>query len=259
MGHFDNQTVIITGASGGMGASHARAFLEQGASVVIADILEDEGKALARELGDRTRFVRLDITRADDWTAAVTAAEDTFGPVSVLINNAGILQYGTIEETEPEVWRRVVEINLTGQYLGIRAVTPSMRRAGGGAIVNVSSVAGLTGGVAPALAAYTASKHGVTGLTKVAALELGRDNIRVNSVHPGTVDTRLAASMAAELASGEGNLAGPVAIPRLAQPEEVSRVVLFLASSHSSFTTGAEYVVDGGMQLGPALQPEQAA
>src|SRR5258708_15169542 len=144
MRRFNNRTVIVRGGAREMGASHARGFVVEGANVVIADILEQEGRTLAKELGDHAIFCRLDVTSDTDWAATVSAAEDAFGPVSVLINNAGIARFGVIEQTEPAVWRQVLEINLTGSYLGIRAVASSMRTAGGGAIVNISSGAGFT-------------------------------------------------------------------------------------------------------------------
>ena len=145
MKRFDNRTVIVTGGARGMGASHARGFVAEGANVVIADVLEQEGRTLADELGDHAIFSRLDVTSDRDWAATVAAAEDAFGPVSVLVNNAGIVRFGPIAETEPATWRQVIDINLTGTYLGIRAVVPSMRKAGGGAIVNISAAAGMTG------------------------------------------------------------------------------------------------------------------
>src|SRR6266404_636096 len=191
MQRFINRTVLVTGGARGMGASHARGFVAEGANVVIADVLEKEGRTLARELGDHAIFSRLDVTSDADWAATVAAAENAFGPVSVLVNNAGIVRFGSITETEPAAWRQVIDINLTGTYLGIRAVVSSMRRAGGGAIVNISSGAGMTATFG--LAAYVSSKWAVRGLTKTAALELGHDNIRVNSIHPGAIRTPILA------------------------------------------------------------------
>src|SRR5882672_3321876 len=145
MKRFDHRTVVVTGGARGMGAGHARGFVAEGANVVIADVLEQEGRALASELGERAIFSRLDVTCDVDWVATLAAAEDAFGPVSVLVNNAAIGRFGPITETEPAAWRQVIDINLTGMYLGIRAVVPSMRKAGGGAIVNISSTAGMKG------------------------------------------------------------------------------------------------------------------
>src|SRR5712672_3342812 len=199
MQRFNNRTVIVTGGARGMGASHARGFVAEGANVVIADVLEQEGRTLADELGDHAIFCRLDVTSDADWAATVAAAEDAFGPVSVLVNNAGIVRFGSITETEPAAWRQVIDINLTGTYLGIRAIVPSMRRAGGGAIVNISSAGGMM--AYPNTAAYAASKWGVRGLTKTAALELGRDNLRVNSIHPGAIRTPILAAHAPDAAA----------------------------------------------------------
>jgi 3alpha(or 20beta)-hydroxysteroid dehydrogenase len=247
MKRFDNRTVIVTGGARGMGASHARGFVAEGANVVIADILEQEGRALADELGDHAIFSRLDVTSDRDWAATVAAAEDTFGPVSVLVNNAGIVRFGVIAETEPAGWRQVIDINLTGSFLGMRAVVSSMRKAGGGAIVNISSLAGMIGTFGAG--AYVASKWGVRGLTKTAALELARDNIRVNSVHPGNVLTPMLGGSDA-VAIGAGAVKD-LAIPRIAEPEELTRLVLFVASDDASFSTGSEFIADGGHMLGP--------
>ena len=247
MKRFENRTVIVTGGARGMGASHARGFIAEGANVVIADVVDQEGQSLADELGDRAIFSRLDVTSEADWAATVTAAENAFGPVSVLVNNAGIVHFARIADTEPADWSRVIDINLTGTYLGIRALASSMRKAGGGAIVNISSGAGMSG--AFGLGAYVASKWGVRGLTKTAALELARDKIRVNSIHPGATRTTMAAQpdVEAVMAASVKNLA----IPRIAEPEELTRLVLFVASDEASFSTGSEFIADGGALLGP--------
>jgi len=247
MKRFDNRTVIVTGGARGMGASHARGFVAEGANVVIADVLEQEGRALADELGDHAIFSRLDVTSDKDWAATVATAEHTFGPVSVLVNNAGIVRFGPIAETEPAAWRQVIDINLTGTYLGIRAIVPSMRKAGGGAIVNTSAGAGMTATFGAG--AYATSKWGVRGLTKTAALELARDNVRVNSIHPGNVSTPMVGGSDAA-AVGAGAVRD-LAIPRIAEPEEITRLVLFVASDEAGFSTGSEFIADGGQLLGP--------
>jgi 3alpha(or 20beta)-hydroxysteroid dehydrogenase len=247
MKRFENRTVIVTGGARGMGASHARGFIAEGANVVIADVVDQEGQSLADELGGRAIFSRLDVTSEADWAATVTAAENAFGPVSVLVNNAGIVHFALIVDTELADWSRVIDINLTGTYLGMRALASSMRKAGGGAIVNISSGAGMSG--AAGLGAYVASKWGVRGLTKTAALELARDHIRVNSIHPGATRTTMAAQpdAAAVIAASVRGLA----IPRIAEPEELTRLVLFVASDEASFSTGSEFIADGGSLLGP--------
>ena len=255
MKRFENRTVLITGGARGMGASHARGFLAEGANVVIADLLEQEGRTLVQELGDHAIFSRLDVTNDRDWVATVAGAEAAFGPVSILINNAGIVRFGPIEETKPAVWHQVMDVNVTGAYLGIRNVASSMRKAGGGAIVNISSAGGMM--AYPNNAAYVASKWGARGLTKTAALELGRDNIRVNSIHPGPVRTPMTAGP--DAAAAVAAEARRLAIPRVAEPDEVTRMVLFVASDEASFSTGSEFIADGGVLLGPALQHERAA
>ena len=247
MKRFENRTVIVTGGARGMGASHARGFIAEGANVVIADVVDQEGQSLVDELGGCAIFSRLDVTSEADWAATVTAAEDAFGPVSVLVNNAGIVHFARIADTEPADWSRVIDINLTGTYLGIRALASSMRKAGGGAIVNISSGAGMSG--AFGLGAYVASKWGVRGLTKTTALELARDKIRVNSIHPGGTRTTMAAQPDVEAVMA-ASVRG-LAIPRIAEPEELTRLVLFVASDEASFSTGSEFIADGGALLGP--------
>src|SRR5258705_3484454 len=247
MKRFVNRTVIVTGGARGLGASHARGFVAEGANVVIADVLEQEGRMLADELGDHAIYSHLDVTSDRDWSATVAAAKNAFGPVSVLVNNAGIVRFGPIAETEPAAWRQVIDINLTGTYLGIRAVVSSMRKARGRAIVNMSAAAGMTAQFG--LASYVASKWGLRGLTKTAALELASDKIRVNSIHPGAIGTPMVAGpdtagLAAAAVRG-------LAIPRIAEPEEITRLVLFVASDEASFSTGSEFIADGGHLLGP--------
>jgi 3alpha(or 20beta)-hydroxysteroid dehydrogenase len=241
MKRFDNRTVIVTGGARGMRASHARGFVANGANVVIADVLEKEGRTLAEELGDQAIFSRLDVTSDRAWAATVAAAEDAFGPVSVLVNNAAIARFGP-----RAAWRHVIDINLTGMYLGIRAVVPSMRKAGGGAIVNISSTDGMKGDFGRG--AYVASKWGVRGMTKKAALELARDNIRVNSIHPGPVRTAGSAEpeAAAKVAADRRGLA----IPRVGEPDEITRMVLFVASKEARLSTGSEFIADGSQLLG---------
>ncbi|RYE43525.1 MAG: SDR family oxidoreductase [Hyphomicrobiales bacterium] len=244
---FEGATVIVSGGSRGMGESHVRGFLAEGAQVVIGDVLDAAGYRLADKLGDDVRFVHLDVTSQEDWAGAVQLAEDSFGPVSVLVNNAGIQSFVTIEDSRPSAWRRELDINLTGQYLGIRAVIPSMRRRGHGAIVNVSSAGAFTG--AAASSAYIASKWGVRGLTKTAAIELGHEGIRVNVVVPGYTQTAMTEDYLDAYPSSE------FAIPHVGQPADITRMVLFAASDEASFSTGVEFVADGGWLLGPAMTP----
>ncbi|MFF5079457.1 SDR family NAD(P)-dependent oxidoreductase [Actinoplanes sp. NPDC000266] len=247
---FTDHTVLITGGTGGMGESHVRAFHAEGAHVVIGSTPSGLPRAreLAEELGDRALPVRLDVTREEDWAAAVDAA----GDLQILINNAGAQNPPTaIEATGRAMWDRTFAVNVTGQFLGIRAVTPAMRRAGGGAIVNVGST--MAYGGTPLYASYVAAKWALRGLTRSAALELGRDNIRVNALHPGVIATKLITEPAEP---GGRPIAdfydpSPYAIPRLGDPADITAALLHLAGA--PFTTGTDVVVDGGLLLGPAL------
>ncbi len=241
MGRFDGRVALISGGARGMGAEHVRALVAEGARVVFGDVLDDEGGALAAELGDAVRYVHLDVTDEQQWNAAVAAAEEAFGPVGLLVNNAGIVVFGTVADMEPASFRHVIEVNLTGVYLGMHATIPSLRRAGDGVIVNISSTAGMMGYAG--INAYVASKWGVRGLTKAAAMELAPDGIRVLSIHPGPVRTPMTAGL------GDGLIANQ-AIPRMGEPEEVTKLLLFLAAD-ATFSTGSEWIADGGALLGP--------
>jgi 3alpha(or 20beta)-hydroxysteroid dehydrogenase len=220
-----------------MGAEHARALVAEGARVVIGDILDDEGKALAAELGDAVRYVHLDVTDADQWAAAVATATDEFGLLNVLINNAGIVALGQIGKFDMTKWQKVIDVNLTGTFLGMQACVEAMKAAGGGSIINVSSIEGLRGAVM--VHPYVASKWAVRGLTKSAALELGPKQIRVNSIHPGFIRTPMTKYFPDDMLT--------IPLGRPGQSEEVSSFVVFLASDESRYATGAEFVMDGGL------------
>ena len=246
MGRLDGKVALVTGAARGQGAAEARLFVREGARVLITDVLDAEGEALARELGAAARYCHLDVSREDQWSAAIAAAE-AMGPLTVLVNNAAILLAKSIADTTLADYQRVIGINQVGCFLGIRAAIEPMKRAGGGAIVNVSSIDGMQS--KNGLMAYSSSKWAIRGMTKCAAIELGRHGIRVNSVHPGGIDTPM------------GNPTGMPfeemnafyqhhAIPRVGKPEEVAYVALFLASDEASYCTGAEYLCDGGWNAG---------
>ncbi|MEU4179730.1 SDR family oxidoreductase [Streptomyces sp. NPDC026589] len=236
-----------------------RAYQAEGANVVIVGIDESRGRALAAELGARALYVRLDVTDESSWSAAVQAAEEHFGPLSVLVNNAGVQNPAApIETTERRVWDRVLGVNVTGAFLGIKAAAPSLRRNGGGVIVNIASTSGVVG--TAMYAPHVASKWALRGLTKTAALELGRDRIRVNAIHPGVIATPFITEPAAgsDAPISDFYSAEPFAIPRLGEPADITRALLFLTSDEASFATGSEFVIDGGLLLGPALKRESA-
>ncbi|MBQ1023901.1 SDR family NAD(P)-dependent oxidoreductase [Micromonospora sp. C95] len=259
MPRFTNQTVLVTGGTGGQGASHVRALHAEGANVVIGDIDAQRGAGLAAELGGGARFVHLDVSQEESWAAAIAETEKAFGALTILVNNAGVQNPpALIESTDRATWARILDINLTGTFLGIKTAAPALRRAGGGAIVNVASTVGI-GGTA-LYAPYVASKWAVRGLTRTAALELGRDNIRVNAIHPGVVATPFITEPAAgsDAPIADFYSPEPFAVPRLGQPADITALLLFLISPHAAFITGAEYVIDGGLLLGPALQKEAA-
>ncbi len=246
MGRLDGKVALITGAARGMGAAEARLFVSEGARVLIADMLEDEGRALAAELGDAARFQRLDVSQEDQWAAAVAEAE-ALGPLNVLVNNAGILRAAAIEDMTLEQYMSVISINQVGTFLGMRAAAPAMKRAGGGSIVNLSSIDGIQS--KNGLIAYSASKGAVRSMTKTAAIELGKYGIRVNSVHPGGINTVMGNPSGADLQHVDPYYAD-LPLPRIGLPIEVARMALFLASDESSYCSGGEYLVDGGWIAG---------
>jgi 3alpha(or 20beta)-hydroxysteroid dehydrogenase len=250
MGQLDGKVALITGGARGMGKAHVRRFLDEGAKVVFGDVLEEEGAKLAADLGDGARFVRMDVSREDDWQRAAETATTTFGALNVLVNNAGILRHKTIEDMTVDEFRTILDVNLVGQWLGVKTVTAPMRKAGGGSIINVSSTEGFIG--AAGLAAYSASKFGVRGLTKSAARELGRYGIRVNSIHPGGVLTPLTMQDDIVSATADSADAFMKALPlgRMGKSQEVSGLIVYLASDDASYCTGSEVLVDGGMLTG---------
>ncbi|KOV60427.1 glucose 1-dehydrogenase [Streptomyces sp. MMG1121] len=235
------KVALVTGAARGMGAAEARLFTALGAKVVLTDVLAADGEATAASLGPAARFVRHDVTDEQSWTAAVAAAVDGFGRLDVLVNNAAIYSTSPIVDEDPERLEALIRVNLIGPFLGIRAVAGAMRAGGGGSVVNISSQAGLQG--IWGHGAYGAAKWGLRGLTRTAALELGADGIRVNSVHPGAIATAMTSHL-----DTTGHPGAPLG--RVGQPEEVARLVAFLASDAASYLSGAEVAVDGGAAAG---------
>lgn len=243
MGKLDGKVAVVTGGARGIGAEISRLFAAEGAKVVVADVLTQEGEALAEEIGDAALFMHLDVTDESQWAQVVAVAEQEFGPIDVLVNNAGIVAFGTIAEQELKSFQHVLDVNLVGPWLGMHVAFPSMQRAGGGAVVNVSSTAGLMG--YSNLGAYVASKWGLRGLTKSAALEFARDNIRVCSVHPGPIRTPMTAQF-------DDSMCEAQPIPRFGEPQEVAKMVLFVVAD-ATYSTGTEFVVDGGATVGSLL------
>ncbi|MFJ5293286.1 glucose 1-dehydrogenase [Streptomyces sp. NPDC088348] len=249
MNELTGKTVIITGGARGLGAEAARQAVAAGAQVVITDVLDEGGAATAAELGAQARFLHHDVTSEEDWARVVAFATAEFGGVDGLVNNAGISTGAYLETESVENFRRVLDINLTGVFIGIKSVIPAMKASGSGSIVNISSAAGLMG--LALTAGYGASKWGVRGLTKIGAVELGTERIRVNSVHPGMTYTAMTASVGIE--KGEGNYPN-TPMGRVGEPPEIAGAVVFLLSDAASYVTGAELAVDGGWTTGPTVK-----
>jgi 3alpha(or 20beta)-hydroxysteroid dehydrogenase len=247
MSRLKGKVAIITGGARGMGAATASLFVAEGARVVIADVLDDDGSRLAEELGAAARFVRHDVADEASWAALIEKTRAAFDSPDVLVNNAGILLFKTLQDTSRDEFERVLRVNLLGSFLGIKAVAPLMIARGRGSIVNISSSDGMKG--ANGLGAYASSKWGLRGLTRVAAMELGHQGVRVNSVHPGGIDTVMANPQGVSRETLNPRFKF-VPLQRVGAPEEVAQTTLFLASDESSYLCGAEIAVDGGMLTG---------
>lgn len=250
MGKLDGKVALITGAARGQGEAEARLFVEEGAKVMLADVLDGEGAVVAKELGSAAQYVHLDVTDEDQWKAAVELTTSAFGRLDVLVNNAGILKFSPITTTSLADYRAVIEVNQVGVFLGMRAAIPAMAANHSGSIVNISSIDGMVGmggGVA-----YVASKFAVRGMTKTAALEVGQLGIRVNSIHPGGVDTPMIRPEGTPLVDMDldAMMGKQVPLGRIAQPIEIAQLAAFLGSEESSYCSGSEFVIDGGMTAG---------
>jgi 3alpha(or 20beta)-hydroxysteroid dehydrogenase len=248
-GQLTGKVVVITGGAGGLGAAFARHIITRGGKVVLADLLDDDGKKLADELGAQARYTHLDVTDPEQWSEAVQFTLTELGTLNGLVNNAGVSTGQYLEHEPVAHFRMVVEVNLVGVFNGLQAVIGPMRSAGGGSIVNISSAAGLFG--LAFTAGYGASKWGVRGLSKIAAVELGSDRIRVNSVHPGMTYTPMTVNVGIQV--GEGNYPN-TPMGRVALPDEIAGAVGYLLSDAAAYVTGAEIAVDGGWTAGPTLK-----
>jgi 3alpha(or 20beta)-hydroxysteroid dehydrogenase len=247
VGRLDGKVALVTGAARGQGAAISRAFAAQGADVVLSDVVDDEGKLVADDIGEKARYVHHDVTDESSWAEAVRTATETFGKLNVLVNNAGILLWSPMHRVTLDDYMKVIRVNQVGCFLGMQAVIRPMRDAGGGSIINQSSTSGLEG--MAGVISYSASKFAVRGMTKTAAIELGRFGIRVNAVCPGGINTQMGNPFSQEGEDLEKNYKQNP-IPRIGQPEEVAGLMVFLASDESSFCTGADFVVDGGYTTG---------
>ncbi len=241
---LQDKVAIITGAARGMGAAEARIFAKEGAKVILGDIQVEDGQSVAQEIneaGGQAIFIEMDVSKQSDWQRTIDAAISNFGKINVLVNNAGIIERDSLEGTTEETWDRIMAVNAKGIFLGTKAVVPHMREAGGGSIVNISSISGM---ISQGYPAYNASKGAIRVFTKSAAVECARDNIRVNSIHPGTIWTSMSTYKQAFTPETRAKV---IPMRRVGQPEEIAYPALFLASDESSYMTGSEMVIDGGV------------
>lgn len=252
-GRLEGKVALITGGARGMGAEEARVFAEEGAQVLITDLLDDEGLQLASRLGENVAYVHSDVTSETDWSSTVANAVETFGRLDILVNNAGIVKVSPIASCSLDDYMSVINVNQVGVFLGIRSVIPQMARQKSGSIINISSIEGLA--ASPSVVSYVASKFAVRGMSKCAALELGSLGIRVNSIHPGGIDTDMIRPGGIDLTT----LFEKVPLGRVGRPVDVARLALWLASDESSYCTGAEFVVDGGLMAGVGVSPADLA
>jgi 3alpha(or 20beta)-hydroxysteroid dehydrogenase len=246
-GRLEGKLAVITGAARGQGEAIAWAFSEAGAQVVLCDVLDEEGGKVADSIGESATYQHLDVSDEREWKALVEWCSENLGEPTVLVNNAGIVKAAPLESTTLDDYRSVIEVNQIGCFLGMRSVIGAMRRAGGGSIVNTSSVAGLHG--VHGVIAYSASKYAIRGMTRSAALELGPDGIRVNSIHPGTIDTPMVNTDEFAHVDRDAYFGG-IPAGRIGQPRDIAMMALFLASDESAYCTGAEFIVDGGSSTG---------
>ena len=245
MGRLDGKVAIITGGARGQGAAEAKLFAQEGARVVFGDVLDEEGRGVEAEIheaGGEATYMRLDVTSAQDWQRAIEAAESKYGRLDILVNNAGIFRRNSIEDTSEELWDEIMDVNAKGVFLGTKHSLPAMRRAGGGSIVNISSISGMIGIGAPA---YNATKGAVRVFTKITAVQHAGEGIRCNSIHPGPIDTPMIRPPGTDPARSSDSVAR-VPLGRIGTSEDIAYGALYLASDESSFVTGSELVIDGG-------------
>ena len=243
MGRLNGKVALVTGGARGIGAAIVRDFVREGARVVFTDILEEEGKKLASELGENAFFLKHNVTLEEEWKESVRIAEKSFGPLSILVNNAGIIIQKPLDDLTPEDFEKVYKVNQFGVYLGMRIALPSLRKGKNPSIINISSISGMVGQAYTM--AYNASKFAVRGMTKSAAVELGPEGIRVNSIHPGIIKTPM--TMNDEIKEAIEQLSKTIPLQKLGEPEEISSLCVYLASDESTYCTGSEFVADGGM------------